>query len=119
MATICVSRATLPLSPLSHYHNPPEAPCCRSSATLRTGTRQPQNPSQTPYNRSMKNTHKQEVRLFILTQLKEINDLRWKLSELAEDNGIDHLEAMEFFENEVERINKLFNYPAEQLEETV
>jgi hypothetical protein len=48
-----------------------------------------------------------------------MNDLRWKLSELAEDNGIESLEAMEFFENEVERINKLFNYPAEQLEEDV
>ena len=87
--------------------------------TRGTGTRFPPDPLLTPYNNSMKNTQKQEVRLFILTQLKEINDLRWKLSELAEDNGIDHLEAMEFFENEVERINKLFNYPAEQLEETV
>jgi hypothetical protein len=48
-----------------------------------------------------------------------MDDLRWKLSELAEDNGIDPLEAMEFFESEVGRINKLFNYPAEQLEETV
>jgi hypothetical protein len=67
----------------------------------------------------MKNTQKQEVRLFILTQLKEINDLRWKLDELADTYDIEPLEAMEFFESEVERINKLFNYPAEQLEETV
>jgi hypothetical protein len=67
----------------------------------------------------MKNTQKHKVRLFILIQLREMNDLRWKLSELAEDNGIESLEAMEFFENEVERINKLFNYPAEQLEEDV
>lgn len=67
----------------------------------------------------MKQSQKNEVRLFILTQLREMNDLRWKLSELAEDNGIESLEAMEFFEQEVERINKLFNYPAEQLEEDV
>ncbi len=76
-------------------------------------------PLLTPYNNSMKNIQKHEVRLFILTQLWEMDDLRWKLSELAEDNGIDPLEAMEFFESEVGRINKLFNYPAEQLEETV
>jgi hypothetical protein len=67
----------------------------------------------------MKQSQKNEVRLFILTQLREMNDLRWKLGELAEDNGIESLEAMEFFEQEVERINKLFNYPAEQLEEDV
>lgn len=67
----------------------------------------------------MKNTQKQEVRLFILTQLKEMDDLRWKLDEVADTYDIDSLEAMEFFEQEVERINKLFNYPAEQLKETV
>ena len=67
----------------------------------------------------MKNTQKHEVRLFILTQLKEMDDLRWKLDEVADTYDIDSLEAMEFFEQEVERINKLFNYPAEQLEETV
>jgi hypothetical protein len=67
----------------------------------------------------MKNTQKNEVRLFILTQLWETDDLRWKLDELADTYDIDSLEAMEFFENEVERINKLFNYPAEQLKESV
>ena len=67
----------------------------------------------------MKNTQKHEIRLFILTQLLEMDDLRWKLDEVADTYDIDSLEAMEFFEQEVERINKLFNYPAEQLEETV
>jgi hypothetical protein len=62
----------------------------------------------------MKKSHKDEVRLFILTQLREINDLRWKLSELAEDNDIESLEVMEFYEQEVERINKLFNYPGQE-----
>jgi hypothetical protein len=67
----------------------------------------------------MKSAQKHEVRLFILTQLWEMDDLRWKLDELADTYDIDSLEAMEFFENEVERINKLFNYPAEQLKESV
>ena len=44
-----------------------------------------------------------------------MDDLRWKLDEVADTYDIDSLEAMEFFEQEVERINKLFNYPAEQL----
>ncbi len=67
----------------------------------------------------MKNTQKHAVRLFILTQLWEMNNLRWKLDEVADTYDIEPLEAMEFFESEVERINKLFNYPAEQLKETV
>lgn len=67
----------------------------------------------------MKQSQKHEVRLFILTQLWEMNHLRWKLDRLADTYDIDSLEAMEFFENEVERINKLFNYPAEQLKESV
>ncbi len=44
-----------------------------------------------------------------------MNNLRWKLDKVADTYDIEPLEAMEFFENEVERINKLFNYPAEQL----
>lgn len=44
-----------------------------------------------------------------------MNNLRWKLDKVAGTYDIEPLEAMEFFENEVERINKLFNYPAEQL----
>jgi hypothetical protein len=66
----------------------------------------------------MKQSQKHEVRLFILTQLWEMNNLRWKLDRLADTYDIEPLEAMEFFESEVERINKLFNYPAEQLKES-
>ena len=65
----------------------------------------------------MKQSQKNEVRLFILTQLLEMDELRWKLDGLADTYDIDPLETMEFFEKEVERINKLFNYPAEQLKE--
>ena len=65
----------------------------------------------------IKHSQKNEVRLFILTQLLEMDELRWKLDGLADTYDIDPLETMEFFEKEVERINKLFNYPAEQLKE--
>jgi len=65
----------------------------------------------------MKKTHKDEVRLFILTQLLEMDDLRWKLDGLADTYDMDPMEAMEFFETEVERINKLFNYPDVRLRE--
>ena len=60
----------------------------------------------------MKLSQKDKVRLFIINQLHELNDLRLKLDELADTYDIEPLEAMEFFENEVERINKLFNFPA-------
>ena len=62
----------------------------------------------------MKKNQKNEIRLWILTQLAEIDELRWKLDELADVYDIDSLETMEFFEQELERINKLFCYPAEQ-----
>ena len=52
-----------------------------------------------------------EVRLFILGLLNP-NDLRLKLSDLAQANNIDELKTMEVFENEVNRIKKLFNYPS-------
>jgi hypothetical protein len=61
----------------------------------------------------MKKSQKDEVRLFILTQLWEMDELRWKLDGLADTYDIDPLEAMEFFEQEVDRINKLFNYPGQ------
>ena len=62
----------------------------------------------------MKQSQKDKVRLFIINQLYELIDLRWKLDELADTYDIESLEAMEFFENEVERINKLFNYPGQE-----
>jgi hypothetical protein len=61
----------------------------------------------------MKQSQKQEVRLFILTQLWEMDDLRWKLDGLANTHSIDTFETVEFYEQEVERINKLFNYPGQ------
>jgi DNA integrity scanning protein DisA with diadenylate cyclase activity len=64
----------------------------------------------------MKKSQKNEIRLYILQLLTENQNVRWQISELAEDNDMDSLEAMEFFEQEVERINKMFNYPEIQLD---
>jgi hypothetical protein len=61
----------------------------------------------------MKKAHKDEVRCFIINQLYDIDDLRLKLDGLADTYDMDSFEVMEFYENEVERINKLFNYPAQ------
>lgn len=59
----------------------------------------------------MKRNQRDEIRLFILTLLREADDLRWKLDELADTYDIDPLEAVEFFESEVARVDKLFNHP--------
>ena len=62
----------------------------------------------------MKKNQKDKIRLWILTELYGIDELRRKLDEFANAHDIDSLETMEFFEQEVERINKLFCYPTEQ-----
>jgi hypothetical protein len=49
--------------------------------------------------------------LFILSQLQEIDNLRLKLHDLSEAHEMDSFEVMDFYENEVWRIKKLFNYP--------
>ena len=67
---------------------------------------------------TLKKSHKDEVRLFILRQLKEPGELRDKLdvlaffASMAPTYDMDPFEAMEFYENEVARIEKLFNYPS-------
>ena len=66
---------------------------------------------------TMKTKHKHEIRAYILSLLTENPEVRWQISELAEDSGFDSFEAMEFFENEVSRIEKLFCYPGLHLEE--
>ena len=63
----------------------------------------------------MKNSHKQSVRVFIMELLKD-DDIRYRLNSWAHsemDKGLelDKFEAMEFYEKEVERINKMFYYP--------
>lgn len=60
---------------------------------------------------ALKKSHKGEIRLFILRQLQEPDELRDKLDALAFTYEMDSFEAMEFYENEVARIEKLFNYP--------
>jgi hypothetical protein len=61
---------------------------------------------------TLKKSHKDEVRLFILRQLQEADELRDKLYVLAFTYDMDPFETMEFYENEVARIEKLFNYPS-------
>lgn len=61
----------------------------------------------------MKQSHKNQIRSFIIHQLYELDDLRLKLDDLALTHSIDTFETVEFYEQEVERINKLFNYPGQ------
>ena len=61
---------------------------------------------------TLKKSHKDEVRMFILRQLQEPERLRDRLDVLAFTYEMDSFEAMEFYENEVARIEKLFNYPS-------
>ena len=63
---------------------------------------------------TLKKSHKDEVRLFILRQLQEPEELRDKLDALAFTYEIHPFEVMDFYENEVARIEKLFNYPSTQ-----
>lgn len=61
---------------------------------------------------TLKKSHKDAVRMFILRQLQEADALRDKLDVLSFTYDMDSFEAMEFYENEVARIEKLFNYPS-------
>jgi hypothetical protein len=61
--------------------------------------------------RTMKLAHKDKVRLFILDQLNNVDDLRMKLDDLSDEHGMDSFKVVEFYENELWRIKKLFNYP--------
>ena len=61
---------------------------------------------------TLNKSRKDVVRMFILRQLQEADGLRDKLDVLAFTYDIDSFEAMEFYENEVARIEKLFNYPS-------
>lgn len=75
----------------------------------------------------MKKQHKESIRHFLLAQL-EHDDIRLMLDSWIDAektlNGeeIDDLEAMEFYEQEVQRIRKLFclwdQYPAPQVTAT-
>jgi hypothetical protein len=68
---------------------------------------------------ALKKSHKDEIRLFILRQLQEQAGLRDKLDVLAFTYEMHPFEAMEFYENEVNRIEKLFNYPLPTSEENL
>jgi hypothetical protein len=71
----------------------------------------------------MKTQHKESIRNFILQQL-EHDDIRlmldsWIDSEKNQTGAeIDDFEAMLFYEQEVERINKMFCYPTMPTQDT-
>jgi hypothetical protein len=64
----------------------------------------------------MKNSEKASIRKFILAQL-ERDDIRMMLNKWLETEkktsgqDIDEFEAMVFYEEQVERIDKMFYYP--------
>jgi hypothetical protein len=60
----------------------------------------------------MNKGQKDQIRLFILKQMY-YGDLRSKLDEISRESNVHPFEAIDFYENEVERINKLFNYPGQ------
>ena len=62
---------------------------------------------------ALNKSHKDKVRLFILQQLQEPISLRDRLDILASTYEIDSFETMEFYENEIARIEKLFYYPSD------
>ncbi len=57
----------------------------------------------------MKLEHKRALRCFILEKLKEVTSL--ELADLAERSDSHPFEMTEQFDIELERIEKLFNYP--------
>jgi hypothetical protein len=57
----------------------------------------------------MKLEHKRALRCSILEKLKEVNSV--DLAYLASDTGCQPFEMAEQFSIELERIEKLFNYP--------
>ena len=64
----------------------------------------------------MKTQDKQTIRAFILKLLYD-EDVRHKLDSI-QGLEADPFEAMQFYEQEVERINKMFCYPAMPTQDT-
>ena len=65
--------------------------------------------------KQVKHSHKQSIRAFIMEILHDENIryrlLDWEDSEKDRGLDLDNFEAMEFYEKETERINKMFFYP--------
>jgi hypothetical protein len=65
--------------------------------------------------KQVKHSHKQSIRVFIMEILHDENIryrlLTWEDSEKDKGLDLDSFEAIEFYEKEVERINKMFFYP--------
>ena len=71
----------------------------------------------------MKTSHKQYIRCLIMEVLYD-EDIRYRMDlfldsvEQRTGDAIDQFEAMQFYEQEVERINKMFYYPQQSTEST-
>jgi hypothetical protein len=59
----------------------------------------------------MKNNQKDLIRKFIVDSLYSAVEQREDFADRCIALGVDPLDGMEFFEEQVERINKLFCYP--------
>lgn len=60
----------------------------------------------------MKRQHKTEIRKFLYERLFD-EGLRWDLADMCEKAGIDEFEAIETYEQEADRIRKMFCLDAE------
>jgi hypothetical protein len=60
----------------------------------------------------MKRQHKTEIRKFLYERLFD-EGLRWDLADMCEQAGIDEFEAIETYEQEADRIRKMFCLDAE------
>ena len=70
-----------------------------------------------PHFKQMDRQQKDKIRLLIIERLYD-ESTHVILNELCYNEGIeDMFSAREFFEEQVERINKLFNYPEIRLED--
>ena len=71
----------------------------------------------------MKTSHKQHIRCLMMERLYD-EEIRYRMDSFLDSveqrtgDIIDTFEAMEFYEQEVERINKMFRYPQQGTEVT-
>lgn len=70
----------------------------------------------------MKTLHKQYIRSLIMEVLYD-DDIRYRMNGFLDDvktrtgEDIDEFEAMEAYEQEIERINKMFCYPQQSTQD--
>ena len=71
-----------------------------------------------PYSTNMNKNKKNQLRKFMIERLYAAVEDRLEFADMCGKAGIeDAFEAMEFFEQEIGRVEKLFCHPSIQLEE--